>query len=72
MNFCLISEQKEIVIAMYKAGIEELEKGIKLDLNDLRGEEGERARRLQAKMEKNLNMVRDRLERLGSYYLIHF
>jgi len=56
-----------MVIDMYKAGIGELEKGIKLDLSHLTGEDGERARKLQDKMKKNLVMVRDRLERLGIY-----
>ncbi len=58
-------EQKESVIDMYSAGIDELEKGIRMDLSHLTGEEGERSRKLQEKMKKNLLMVRDRKERLG-------
>jgi hypothetical protein len=58
-------EEKESVIDMYSAGIDELEKGIRMDLSHLTGEEGERSRKLQEKMKKNLVMVRDRKERLG-------
>ncbi|CAG2166409.1 unnamed protein product [Oppiella nova] len=65
-------EQKRIVIEMYSKGIEELEEGIGIDLSGVTGEEGERARKLQLKMNNNLLMVRERRERLGMQSLSHF
>ncbi|CAG2105424.1 unnamed protein product [Medioppia subpectinata] len=57
-------KQKRIVIEMYSKGIEELEEGIGIDLSGVEGEEGQRARKLQHKMQNNLIMVRERRERL--------
>ena len=69
-TICFV-EKKQIVIDMYTRGIRELEAGIAIDLSHIPGEAGERARRLQEKMEVNLQMVRERRERLGlSSFLI--
>ena len=54
---------------MYSTGIRELEAGIRIDLSQITGEDGERARRLQQKMKNNLEMVCERKERLGLYYI---
>ncbi|BFZ07348.1 hypothetical protein BsWGS_10387 [Bradybaena similaris] len=53
--------RKDIAVALYKKGIEELEKGIAIEVRG-EGETCERARRLKDKMETNLGMVKDRLE----------
>lgn len=52
---------------MYSSGIRELEAGIRIDLSEIDGEEGERARRLQQKMKNNLQMVCDRKDKLGLF-----
>uniref|UniRef100_A0A3Q3FQQ5 Fidgetin-like protein 1 n=1 Tax=Labrus bergylta TaxID=56723 RepID=A0A3Q3FQQ5_9LABR len=51
---------KEQAVLWYKKGISELEKGIKVEIS-VQGEQYERAKRLQDKMEANLTMARDRL-----------
>ncbi|XP_049640152.1 spastin isoform X1 [Suncus etruscus] len=55
--------QKEKAVEWYKKGIEELEKGIAVTVTG-KGEQCERARRLQAKMMTNLVMAKDRLQLL--------
>ncbi|CAG5135741.1 unnamed protein product [Candidula unifasciata] len=57
--------RKDIAVALYKKGIEELEKGIAIEVRG-EGDTYERARRLKDKMETNLGMVKDRLEILVS------
>ncbi|XP_018118467.1 spastin isoform X2 [Xenopus laevis] len=56
-------DQKEQAIRWYKKGIEELEKGIAVSITG-KGEQYDRARRLQAKMSTNLIMAKDRLQLL--------
>ncbi|KAM3930746.1 spastin isoform 2-T2 [Leptodactylus fuscus] len=56
-------DQKEQAVQWYKKGIEELEKGIAVQVNG-QGEQYDRARRLQAKMTTNLLMAKDRLQLL--------
>ncbi|NP_001016453.1 spastin [Xenopus tropicalis] len=56
-------DQKEQAIQWYKKGIEELEKGIAVTITG-KGEQYDRARRLQAKMSTNLLMAKDRLQLL--------
>ncbi|XP_071997307.1 spastin isoform X2 [Engystomops pustulosus] len=56
-------DQKEQAIQWYKKGIEELEKGIAVQVSG-QGEQYDRARRLQAKMTTNLLMAKDRLQLL--------
>ncbi|KAG8583231.1 hypothetical protein GDO81_008329 [Engystomops pustulosus] len=58
-------DQKEQAIQWYKKGIEELEKGIAVQVSG-QGEQYDRARRLQAKMTTNLLMAKDRLQLLES------
>ncbi|XP_071595242.1 spastin isoform X3 [Heliangelus exortis] len=57
--------QKEQAVEWYKKGIEELEKGIAV-LVIGKGDQCERARRLQSKMMTNLAMAKDRLQLLES------
>ncbi|OCT79888.1 spastin isoform X1 [Xenopus laevis] len=57
-------DQKEQAIRWYKKGIEELEKGIAVSITG-KGEQYDRARRLQAKMSTNLIMAKDRLQLLA-------
>ncbi|XP_065690066.1 spastin isoform X4 [Patagioenas fasciata] len=59
------SGQKEQAVEWYKKGIEELEKGIAV-LVIGKGDQCERARRLQSKMMTNLAMAKDRLQLLES------
>ncbi|XP_077139268.1 spastin isoform X2 [Ranitomeya variabilis] len=56
-------DQKEQAIECYKKGIQELEKGIAVQVVG-QGEQYDRARRLQAKMMTNLIMAKDRLQLL--------
>ncbi|XP_069625325.1 spastin isoform X2 [Ranitomeya imitator] len=56
-------DQKEQAIECYKKGIQELEKGIAVQVIG-QGEQYDRARRLQAKMMTNLIMAKDRLQLL--------
>ncbi|KAM4040579.1 spastin isoform 2-T2 [Anomaloglossus baeobatrachus] len=56
-------DQKEQAIECYKKGIQELEKGIAVQVSG-QGEQYDRARRLQAKMNTNLIMAKDRLQLL--------
>ncbi|XP_018119942.1 spastin isoform X1 [Xenopus laevis] len=56
-------DQKEQAVQWYKKGIEELEKGIAVPISG-KGEQYDRARRLQAKMSTNLIMAKDRLQLL--------
>ncbi|XP_071997306.1 spastin isoform X1 [Engystomops pustulosus] len=58
-------DQKEQAIQWYKKGIEELEKGIAVQVSG-QGEQYDRARRLQAKMTTNLLMAKDRLQLLAT------
>lgn len=55
--------QKEQAVEWYRKGIEELEKGIGVQVIG-QGDNYERARRLQAKMMTNLAMAKDRLQLL--------
>ncbi|KAJ8248017.1 hypothetical protein GJAV_G00237220 [Gymnothorax javanicus] len=55
--------QKQQAVQWYEKGIAELEKGIAIQITG-QGEQGERAKRLQAKMITNLTMARDRLQLL--------
>ncbi|XP_053566896.1 spastin [Bombina bombina] len=57
-------DQKERAVEWYKKGIEELEKGIAVQVTG-QGEQFERARRLQTKMSTNLIMAKDRLQLLA-------
>jgi len=57
--------RKEQAIDLYKKGIEELEKGISVELAG-QGDVFERARRLKDKMRTNLVMAKDRLDVLAS------
>ncbi|NP_001086725.1 spastin [Xenopus laevis] len=57
-------DQKEQAVQWYKKGIEELEKGIAVPISG-KGEQYDRARRLQAKMSTNLIMAKDRLQLLA-------
>ncbi|XP_044145552.1 spastin isoform X2 [Bufo gargarizans] len=56
-------DQKEQAIECYKKGIEELEKGIAVQVSG-QGDQFDRARRLQGKMTTNLLMAKDRLQLL--------
>ncbi|XP_075719017.1 spastin isoform X2 [Rhinoderma darwinii] len=56
-------DQKEQAIECYKKGIQELEKGIAVQVSG-QGEQYDRARRLQTKMTTNLLMAKDRLQLL--------
>ncbi|KAG9483967.1 hypothetical protein GDO78_009726 [Eleutherodactylus coqui] len=56
-------DQKEQAIECYKKGIQELEKGIAVQVSG-QGEPYDRARRIQAKMMRNLLMAKDRLQLL--------
>ncbi|XP_073401256.1 spastin isoform X2 [Dendrobates tinctorius] len=56
-------DQKDQAIECYKKGIQELEKGIAVQVSG-QGEQYDRARRLQAKMMTNLIMAKDRLQLL--------
>ncbi|KAG8444218.1 hypothetical protein GDO86_009415 [Hymenochirus boettgeri] len=56
-------DQKEQAIQCYKKGIEELEKGLAVQIAG-QGEQYDRARRLQNKMSTNLAMAKDRLQLL--------
>ncbi|XP_073528891.1 spastin isoform X1 [Phyllobates terribilis] len=58
-------DQKEQAIECYKKGIQELEKGIAVQVSG-QGEQYDRARRLQAKMTTNLIMAKDRLQLLAT------
>ncbi|XP_077139267.1 spastin isoform X1 [Ranitomeya variabilis] len=58
-------DQKEQAIECYKKGIQELEKGIAVQVVG-QGEQYDRARRLQAKMMTNLIMAKDRLQLLAT------
>lgn len=58
-------DQKEQAIECYKKGIQELEKGIAVQVSG-QGEQYDRARRLQAKMTTNLLMAKDRLQLLAT------
>ncbi|CAJ0934850.1 unnamed protein product [Ranitomeya imitator] len=58
-------DQKEQAIECYKKGIQELEKGIAVQVIG-QGEQYVRARRLQAKMMTNLIMAKDRLQLLAT------
>ncbi|CAD5111173.1 DgyrCDS509 [Dimorphilus gyrociliatus] len=53
--------RKDLAVDLYKKGIEELEKGIAVDVSGP-GDAFERARRLQEKMRTNLIMAKDRLQ----------
>uniref|UniRef100_A0A8C5N097 Spastin n=1 Tax=Leptobrachium leishanense TaxID=445787 RepID=A0A8C5N097_9ANUR len=57
-------DQKEQAVKWYKKGIEELEKGIAVQVIG-QGEQFDRARRLQGKMTANLLMAKDRLQLLA-------
>ncbi|KAG8444219.1 hypothetical protein GDO86_009415 [Hymenochirus boettgeri] len=57
-------DQKEQAIQCYKKGIEELEKGLAVQIAG-QGEQYDRARRLQNKMSTNLAMAKDRLQLLA-------
>uniref|UniRef100_A0A8C4NHS3 MIT domain-containing protein n=1 Tax=Eptatretus burgeri TaxID=7764 RepID=A0A8C4NHS3_EPTBU len=54
----------EDVVIHYMKGIEELEKGIKIPVTG-EGEKPERARNLQEKMHRNLDMAQERIENLS-------
>ncbi|XP_076145089.1 spastin isoform X1 [Alosa pseudoharengus] len=56
---------KEQAVQWYKKGIAELEKGIAIEVTG-NGEKVEKARRLQAKMNSNLLMAKERLELLAT------
>ncbi|XP_063299282.1 spastin isoform X2 [Pelobates fuscus] len=56
-------DQKEQAIKWYQKGIDEMEKGIAVQVNG-QGEQFDRARRLQGKMTANLLMAKDRLKLL--------
>ncbi|KAK4872352.1 hypothetical protein RN001_014381 [Aquatica leii] len=58
--------QKELVIELYRKGINELELGIAVQCWGSRGEVWERAQRLHEKMKTNLAMAKDRLQFLES------
>ncbi|XP_066452218.1 spastin isoform X2 [Eleutherodactylus coqui] len=58
-------DQKEQAIECYKKGIQELEKGIAVQVSG-QGEPYDRARRIQAKMMRNLLMAKDRLQLLAT------
>ncbi|XP_040285388.1 spastin [Bufo bufo] len=58
-------DQKEQAIECYKKGIEELEKGIAVQVSG-QGDQFDRARRLQGKMTTNLLMAKDRLQLLAT------
>ncbi|XP_073401255.1 spastin isoform X1 [Dendrobates tinctorius] len=58
-------DQKDQAIECYKKGIQELEKGIAVQVSG-QGEQYDRARRLQAKMMTNLIMAKDRLQLLAT------
>lgn len=58
-------DQKEQAVECYKKGIQELEKGIAVQVSG-QGEQYDRARRLQAKMTTNLLMAKDRLQLLAT------
>ncbi|XP_075719016.1 spastin isoform X1 [Rhinoderma darwinii] len=58
-------DQKEQAIECYKKGIQELEKGIAVQVSG-QGEQYDRARRLQTKMTTNLLMAKDRLQLLAT------
>ncbi|XP_071997308.1 spastin isoform X3 [Engystomops pustulosus] len=64
-NYDHTMNQKEQAIQWYKKGIEELEKGIAVQVSG-QGEQYDRARRLQAKMTTNLLMAKDRLQLLAT------
>lgn len=57
--------QKDKAVEWYQKGIDELEKGIAIQITKP-GEQFDRARRLQAKMTTNLLMAKDRLKLLES------
>ncbi|CAH2250024.1 spastin isoform X2 [Pelobates cultripes] len=57
-------DQKEQAIKWYQKGIDEMEKGIAVQVNG-QGEQFDRARRLQGKMAANLLMAKDRLKLLA-------
>uniref|UniRef100_A0A4W3H695 Spastin n=1 Tax=Callorhinchus milii TaxID=7868 RepID=A0A4W3H695_CALMI len=57
--------QKDKAVEWYQKGIDELEKGIAVQITKP-GEQFDRARRLQAKMTTNLLMAKDRLKLLDS------
>ncbi|XP_074531378.1 spastin-like isoform X1 [Halichoeres trimaculatus] len=52
---------KEQAVMWYKKGIAELQKGISVEITGDAGDQYDRAKRLQDKMEANLTMARDRL-----------
>uniref|UniRef100_A0A7N8XFC9 Fidgetin-like protein 1 n=1 Tax=Mastacembelus armatus TaxID=205130 RepID=A0A7N8XFC9_9TELE len=56
--------EKEEAVQWYKRGIAELERGIAVEITG-KGDQDERAKRLQNKMVHNLTMARDRLALLG-------
>ncbi|CAG9800374.1 unnamed protein product [Chironomus riparius] len=55
------SEQKEIAINLYQEGINELSRGINIDVWQGTGEKWIKAQRLHDKMQTNLAMAKDRL-----------
>uniref|UniRef100_A0A4W3GRE6 Spastin n=1 Tax=Callorhinchus milii TaxID=7868 RepID=A0A4W3GRE6_CALMI len=59
--------QKDKAVEWYQKGIDELEKGIAVQITKP-GEQFDRARRLQAKMTTNLLMAKDRLKLLGGCF----
>ena len=65
---CFPIGHKDQAIELYKKGIDELEKGIAVDVSGP-GETFERARRLKTKMQTNLVMAKDRNEVLGESWL---
>uniref|UniRef100_A0A3Q1ISL6 microtubule-severing ATPase n=2 Tax=Anabas testudineus TaxID=64144 RepID=A0A3Q1ISL6_ANATE len=61
--------EKEEAVQWYKRGIAELERGIAVEITG-KGDQHERARRLQGKMVNNLTMARERLALLGESILL--
>ncbi|KAK2160253.1 hypothetical protein LSH36_137g04022 [Paralvinella palmiformis] len=58
-------DRKDQAIELYKKGIDELEKGLAVEITG-QGETWDRARKLKDKMETNLVMAKDRLDFLGN------
>ena len=62
------SADKEIVVELYKKGLQELEKGISINLSNYSDPSWDRPKRLRQKMETNLIMVQDRLQFLSKFF----
>lgn len=67
----LKTEQKDLAISLYREGIQELERGINIDVWSGTGEKWIKAQRLHDKMQTNLAMAKDRLNFLGEYKTIY-